>query len=681
MDTVNLLKTLGGAAFIIASTVSANAVHISPAQALERLDMRTRGMKAPGAPFELVHSEQNDGLASLYVFNQGDRGFVVLSADDRMPALLGYSDEGSFDPDRMPPQLSWLLSVYSREAAFLAGLPEATRAEDGDGEEPSEKRKMILPFLVTTWGQNHPYNLQCPPVGDGHCATGCVATAMAQIMRYYEYPAAGTGSHSYIWNGERLECDFSQPFEFDRMRYSYPAFSDVDVEQMEAVARLMYACGVSVDMNYGVAASEASSQNVPQAITTYFGYDPGVRYLKKAFFTPSDWEALIYAELEAGRPVIYGGETPGRYGDDPQDPGGHQFIIDGYVNPGFFHVNWGWDGMEDGFFRLSALEPENQGTGGYEGGYNVAQTAVVGLRPAVEGSARWYPIYGVGSIDLGKYTKTQIQIVYQEHLGLTNYSAESFEVELFVKAVDVASGQEYLAKSGRPTNFLPNRGIEGTMLLNLPTGLPAGDYVCSVVMKTPEGNWQEILYPQTSASTFDMNVSASGKVTCKVGKPSMKIQIALEGFHPEKLVMPGEETQFSYTVRNVGEVDCQGLITVELYSDESEEPIAGQTKVVHFPVLPPGHSFTGHVDLTYHIEPGEYYVICYDSYGDPVSEAIPLPIGVDGVEQLLGADDSMDVYSVSGHLVRKDADKAFLSTLPKGVYIYKTANRTLKAIR
>ena len=682
MYTINLLKTLGGAASIMALATSANAMHLTPEQALERLYGQNHAMKAPAVPFELVHSELNAGREVFYVFNQRDNGFVILSADDRMPSLLGYSDTDTFDPSCMPPQLSWLFSVYSQEAvALLRTSPSFIDKEDDPEENPDDGRDMIPPLLISRWGQNHPYDLMCPSLGESNCVTGCVATAMAQIMKYYEYPAAGVGSHSYIWNGEVLEYDFSQSFDFDNMLYTYSSFMDMDEEMMNAVARLMYACGVSVDMNYGLEVSDASPQNVPQAVTSWFGYDPGVRYVKKAFFTPSDWEALIYAELEAGRPVIYGGETPGRYGDNPQDPGGHQFIIDGYEHPGLFHVNWGWNGMGNGYFRLSALEPDIQGTGGYEGGYNIAQTAVVGLRPAVEGSARWYPVYGEGSIEPVQNTKTQVKISYPQHMGLTNYSSEALDVELFIKAIDVKSGKEYVAEKGRSVSFSPNGGISGSIVFSLPTGLPEGEYTASVVMLTPEGNWQEILYPQTSASTFDMTVSASGAVTCRKGEPAMKIRISVDGFHPTSFVEPGKETQFSFTVRNVGEVDCQGFFLVELYGENSEEPVQGQTKSVHFPVLAPEHSFTGYVDLTYDVEPGEYYVVCYDSNGDPVCDSIPISIGVDGVEVLFGTESTIDVYSVSGHIVRKNADKGFVSGLHKGVYICKNAHGAIKIVR
>ena len=670
MDFTYLSKGFGAAALLAASALGANATHLTPDQALMRLNGAPRGMHAPAASsYTLIHSEETDGKATVYVFNRGEEGFVVVPADDRLPSLLGYSDSGALNAADIPPQLAWMLGVYSLRVLSLDACGVSTRSEEG---EPSEGRGFIPPLLTSRWGQNHPYNLACPSVGDGHCVTGCVATAMAQVMKYYAYPTAGTGSHSYRWHGETLEYDFARPFRFDDMLSAYPASMDLSEESMDAVAQLMYACGVSVDMNYGVAASDASSQNIPYALASYFGYDRGARYLMKSFFTGEEWESLIYDELAAGRPVIYGGETP--------QGGGHQFICDGYEDPGLFHINWGWDGEGNGYFRLSELEPPVQGTGGYEGGYNIAQTAVMGMRPAVDGEATpWYPVYGGGSLELGDSNNRQLIVRFPEHMGLRNYSQATFTVEIFIKAVS-ESGEAYIAEKGKKVEFEPNDVYGSLGVMNLPTGLPVGNYRGYLVMKTPEGTMQDILFPLTAAPFFNLNVSESGKVTCSEGEPAEKVAIKVIGFHPEGLVEPGQETQFTYTVENVGAVEAPGVFTVEMYPVDSDDSVDGQAKSVHFPALAPGKSFSGHVDLTYDVEPGLYRLMCLGSYGEPVSGGSLLGIGVDGVEEVFGSDGLVDIYKVDGTLVRESADKDFMNALPKGLYVVRSGGRTLKVI-
>ena len=268
---------------------------------------------------KLAYTGARDGVNCYYVFNGRETdggGFLIVSADDLAPAVLGHVDSGEFDYDRAPAAMRWWLSQ------FEANITDAVRTGTPIRREVSEERPLISQLLSTKWGQGDPYNKECPMVSGRRSVTGCVATAMAQIMRYHRWPEVGTGSHSYrMSNGATVSADFSSTeYDWDNMTDTYTMFSSNT--RKNAVARLMYHCGVSVNMNYSPDASGASSFDVAGAFIKYFGYDPGIRYEERAFYTDSEWEDMVYRELAEGRPVLYSGVTVKNEG--------HAFVCDGY---------------------------------------------------------------------------------------------------------------------------------------------------------------------------------------------------------------------------------------------------------------------------------------------------------------------------------------------------------------
>ena len=280
------------------------------------------------------------------VIDEQARGFVIVSADERMHTVLGWSDKGSFHSDNLPPGLVSLLEEYSREYAYLQehGTQRISRA-------PSIT---VKPLIQTTWGQSWPYNDQCPI--DEHeeyadqnekCVTGCVATAMAQVMRYYNYPTQGKGSHSYTPPSFSTEqrMDFSS-CQFDWANMPNSLSRESSSTEINAVAQLMHACGVAVEMEYGAGVSSAYGSYSSYALPAFFGYSPAVRRLFRNYYTSEDWESLILTELQARRPIIYSG----------QGTEGHEFILDGCSSDGY-HINWGWYGWYDGYFMLNAMTP------------------------------------------------------------------------------------------------------------------------------------------------------------------------------------------------------------------------------------------------------------------------------------------------------------------------------------
>ena len=319
--------------------------------------------------------------ADYYVFNTGMDGYVVVAGDDLAPAVLGYSDEGTFNPADVPDGLQYMLDTYRQEIQFMRSQPQAAKAAPR-----RTSGQVITPMLTTNWNQNNPYNNLCPTYNSSNgtttSVTGCVATATAQIMYYHRWPVKGTGSHSYSCNvnnagtTKTLSADFGNTtYEWDMMLNDYAhGYTDA---QANAVATLMYHVGVGGEMKYG-ATSGMSIYSTKEALRNYFGYDKGMSYMKRAKMGITDWIAAIDNELANRRPILYSGYTPN---------GGHAFVFDGRDANGYYHINWGWGGKSNGYFLVTALNPTSQGIGSYEGGYNSGQEMIVGIMPDQGGTA------------------------------------------------------------------------------------------------------------------------------------------------------------------------------------------------------------------------------------------------------------------------------------------------------
>ena len=364
-------------ASLLAGSLSAR--QLSPNEALARvkahLTVPTRSAEA--AP-ELAYTGMRGNLNTLYVFNHEGGGFLVISADDAAAPLLGYSDTGNFDAEAMPSAMQYWFDCYGAEIEqAAAGAIEKTTAY-----ATAEARADIAPLIHTKWNQTAPYNDLCPTIDGKHCPSGCTATAMAQIMKYHNYPLHGTGSHSYTLKNIKkpISANFgATTYDWNAMLDEYDANSPT--ASRKAVATLMYHAGVAVDMKYSSIESGASDFNAATALIHYFNYDKGIMYLERNYYSLPEWKNIIYNELRARRPLLYGGVS--------EDGGGHEFVCDGYQyrdGEDYFHINWGWGGISDGYFLLTALDPDLQGAGGSTGGYNFYQSIITGIQPPVEGS-------------------------------------------------------------------------------------------------------------------------------------------------------------------------------------------------------------------------------------------------------------------------------------------------------
>ena len=324
--------------------------------------------------------------AAYHAFNISGGGFVLVSASDKTKTVLGYSDRGTFDMDDAPePFRLWLASLEKAVNAVEAGTRPVRRAPSHSFRVKSTTKNAIPVMVSSRWNQGDPYNLDCPTYDDNGqavlSATGCVATAMAQIMYYWRWPQASTTAipeYTTGWNDTQTTYPELPPvtFRWDDMTDTYGQNSSE--ASKKAVAELMRYVGQSVCMGYGPS-SGAASVNTVKALKSCFGYDKNMYYASSDQYDYQSWEDLIYTELASGRPVLMNGDTSDR-------TGGHEWVCDGYDGDGLFHMNWGWGGMCDGYFILTVMFPDQQGIGGSTSsdGYSMGQGIVVGLQPAHE---------------------------------------------------------------------------------------------------------------------------------------------------------------------------------------------------------------------------------------------------------------------------------------------------------
>lgn len=395
----------GLACFAFSGAVWAAPVTPQNAQkaALHFMQMETGNHAVSLKQFDYPQNEKYN-QAAFYVFTTEQQpGFVIISADDAVRPVLGYSTNNGFaEVGNISPEVSYWLDWYAQQIyAVQQNNLKATDAihEEWDNlmKEPDikggrrateQKTTGVVPLLQTTWNQLPYYNDLCPAIPyvssnpTYHAPAGCVATAMAQIMKYWETPTTiGTGSHSYNGSslGGTLSANFgSTTYDWSNMPNNISASSSQ--AEKDAVATLMYHCGVAVEMDYDTNASGAlvinygysnlaCSQN---AMTSYFGYSSSIKGYKREDFADSVWISMLKNELDNGRPVLYTG-----FGS----LGGHAFDFDGYNSNEYFHVNWGWGGLSNGYFMVDNLSPSALGQGGGGGNFNSGQEVLMMIEP------------------------------------------------------------------------------------------------------------------------------------------------------------------------------------------------------------------------------------------------------------------------------------------------------------
>lgn len=461
--------------------------------------MRRSPAYSSEATVSLAHA-----ASGYYAFNRGQGGgFVIVAADDMARNMvLGYADSGTFDADSMPAAMRWWLGEYGRELAHASAAGDGTRV----------KRQLpvydaVKPLLTSLWGQDEPYDALCPEYMSEQCPTGCVATAMAQIMYYHKWPERGTGSASYTWevNGQTqgtLSADFSQStYNWAAMTDTYSAASTQEAK--DAVAKLMYDLGVASKMAYHPSGSGASSYTAVKAMADYFGYDPSVNMLDRNCYGLEEWQEMLYNSIAAGYPVYYSGTTAANEG--------HAFVLDGYSD-GYFHVNWGWDGISNGYFLVSALDPETQGTGGGSSAFSYDQNAAVNLRPAEQGSVATPMMYCTDGFGIKQERATRLDPVTFTG-GFFNHGAAPCQITLGIKVVDAEGNATYLRSDYTNTLRMLTGYSEFTMTLN---DFPQeeGDYtIYPAYYDEDEGAWHDMRTSIREGKTHILANATSTEIT------------------------------------------------------------------------------------------------------------------------------------------------------------------------
>lgn len=512
-------------------------------EAVKNAPARFSGL-ATRASAEVAYTQKVADLNVAYVMNDpAGRGYVVLSADDVMPAVLGYADSGTIDPDNMPPALTDWLGNYGRLLEYAVAHGLGVRGDtDGDFSP-------LDPLCTTQWNQDSPYNDLCPDFDGGRAPTGCTATAMSQAVNYHKWPAKGSGVHTYEIEIDKkkkeLTWDFGDTtFEWDLMIDNYGGGKGNE-EQRNAVAVLMAAVGNASCMGYGKNSSGAWTYNALYGVVNYMNFDKSALHLSRNYFGHDEWVEMIYREIEAKRPVVYSGYNDG---------GGHAFIIDGYSQNGFFHLNWGWGGSSDGYFLLTGLDPASQGIGGSAAGYNAGQDACFNLMPAREDTQFTARLLGEGTLMTEKTTtKRNERIQFKSNGGAFYYSC--------INDMKVTLGVVVAPAGGGEAKF-----IEGTSFdFKSHYGTPSMNSIASISVKASElpssGEYEArpafkyndevfTIHYRVGQSDYITLVCDDEKIVSKRTTPERKMTV--ENLKINDLFYAGNKASFSATVTNSG---------------------------------------------------------------------------------------------------------------------------------
>lgn len=388
-------KLILSLSFLVLSTLAIFAGGISvdyAKQVARNFYNQNKGKAATVAlVYENLNSDNSNGVAPgvplYYVFSTGEKGFVIISADDLVKPVLGYSTDQPFSIQNAPPVITGWLQKYSAQIAFVKVNRTTTTTEvtsqwnnlyNNTGTLNQLKSTAVNPLVSTTWDQDLYYNAMCPqdassPQGyGGNVPTGCGATAMSQIIRYWGSPAQGTGSNSYSSNYGTLSANFGAT------TYNWANMPNSVTSANSDVATIMFDCGVAVDMVYGPNESSSYlisgtgvSASCEAAYTTYFGYNAStMQGLLRSNYADADWLNLIETELTSSRPIQYAGSGP---------DGGHTFVLDGTDGNDYFHINWGWSGTDNGYYTVDGLIPSPDANGSFD----TNESMLIGIQPTV----------------------------------------------------------------------------------------------------------------------------------------------------------------------------------------------------------------------------------------------------------------------------------------------------------
>ncbi len=522
-----------------------------------------------------------------YIFgNRSGVGFVVVAGDDALPAVLGYSTQSRFEPSALSSELkAWL-------AGYALWVQQVRKGTVPPSEQllraPNAAVEPLLGSLI--WGQGWPYNNKTPGL------TGCVATAITQIMRYYAWPKRGRGVVKFKESEETLDLS-THTYAWDKMLNSYT--SSATPEQQDAVATLMHDFGRAAQMNYSGGGSGATSINAFTALIRNFDYSKTLRRVEQIHYSFRDWQALLLSELQAKRPVYYSGNT---YNNQP-----HAFVCDGYDGKGYFHFNWGGNGASDGFFALNALNiQELNHTNNSNPGYSFSVSdMIIGIQPSVSAPLDEYPLnFTCARFEVKEGTYSKAESVECTVRGLENAAYPTLTLTAGVRVLD-ATGKTIreVASTDVPEKLASGQIIHVTKIRLAWADLPKGKYTVAPLAYIPEGktfhtarlNWRSPVF----ALTVDDNQLVVKEVT---PQPMLEMEWL------PKQMYSGVSNHCTLRVKNVGTRDYNAIV-MALFTKSAEAPSLANLR---------------YSDITYRatirVSPGEVQEYRFDAFG-PLSGA------------------------------------------------------------
>jgi hypothetical protein len=612
------MKRIPAASLLLIAAVTAGAEVLTPAQALRRVAQSADAGVAAHAPAlsaaPLLTVNDASAQPALYLFDN-----MILTAESEAEPVVGYYDE-PLQGDNLPDGLQYMLDCYAEEIAALRSGSLAAPAK----AYQRPQREAIAQLCSAKWGQESPYNQLCPMLNGERTVTGCVATAIAQVLYTYRYPEkCSGGTFSYTWSSgaTTLSQDFDQvTFNWDKM----PASVFISAAQRTAVATLMQAIGYSARMQYGTSTGNGSgcqSQYMIEGLLRNFGFAKNAILQRRAWYAYPEWEQMVYDELSRGHAVYYEGVTAAN--------GGHAFVVDGYNTDGYFHLNWGWDGNANGYFLLSSLAPLTQGVGGSTGGYDFGQGVLIGLTPADQIEVTETPINMMcNSLSVSGKTSAKLGSTVTISGGFYNYGSEAIEQlcpGIRLINVDDTTQSVTLMSPSVASSIAIYAGFT-TFSVDLPTELAAGTYRVLPVMQNPTTS---TIYParlDSSLGIFRAVVSGS-TVTFRTTVPVVSFT---DWQIPSAGLTAGRNFTISCTATNTNSLHYQGGIRGFLAKRKSNgdyEAVEQYTRVMLDLDADESATFTYTDAVSATVTPGTaYYFGFANDRGATVGEMQPVAV-------------------------------------------------------
>lgn len=561
-------------------------------------------------------------VPAYYVFPNGEgKGFTVVSGDDRLPEVVGYSDKGTYDEENLPSNYVGFMKAYEEMVGQLengdsrasASIAEAKALRSSGYQQPT-----VAPLLGSIqWNQMTPYNNMCPKYnGSDRSVTGCVATAMAQVMMYHQYPKSLQADiPAYVTKKYGIaigRINKDEIYDWDNMLPQYASYEPLNYTdaQAAAVAKLLYHCGVACEMDYG----PSSGANVtPAILSTYFGYDSDLMQdVNRDVFTLAEWSQIMDKELTAKRPILYSGQS---------SDGGHEFVCDGSDGNGLYHINWGWGGYQDGYFDVTILNPDKggAGSGSAPDGYNQYCSMIVGIAPdngkVDEPLVDVAPVVMIGNghttLGFTKSTRNKVTDTFRVTTNnlISNQSAKDF-TGYFAYGIQQADGTYTPLSSSRSISIKHPEPDGATYrpnirLFQFDYAFPIGKTTLYGLYSTDQKEWKRCGYLYMTPFV----VEATEK-TIDLAKTPLSADIVAQ----DELLSEQDNT-LMLTVNNDADFEHLGMINV--YTSTINEKPSDPSEQIYFTILSKGSS-TREVSVT--PAAGDLYVWVTNDKGEELME-------------------------------------------------------------